>query len=184
MSGDCFIVSSAFPTIFNVMLVKYHKMYLVVTCQLMGEGMVYTITPSCCNSSLPFQESPDIFKQHPLRPPSSLCMVLVGVGASLPQWTLLVPDIPSLHICKEVGTVLLPCSSQLPGSLLFLSQSLWPPLTLWLPYSLSKILFIWSFPGSFYDACNQGYWESQYLFRKDNGHLLKVILILQTLDSL
>ena len=76
MSGDCFIVSSAFPTIFNVMLVKYHKMYLVVTCQLMGEGMVYTITPSCCNSSLPFQESPDIFKQHPPRPlPRRRCVI-------------------------------------------------------------------------------------------------------------
>ena len=79
MSGDCFIASSAFPTIFNVMLVKYHKMYLVVTCQLMGEGMVYTITPSCCNSSLPFQESPDIFKQHPPRPP---LFFVYGLGGS------------------------------------------------------------------------------------------------------
>lgn len=88
MSGDCFIASSAFPTIFNVMLVKYHKMYLVVTCQLMGEGMVYTITPSCCNSSLPFQESPDIFKQHPPAPPPLLCVW---------SWWELVPASPSGH---------------------------------------------------------------------------------------
>ena len=87
MSGDCFIVSSAFPIIFNVVLVKHHKMYLVVTCQLMGEGMVYTITPSCCNSSLPFQESPDIFKPHPT-PRPLLCVW---------TWWELVPASPSGH---------------------------------------------------------------------------------------
>lgn len=99
--------------------------------------MLCTITPSCCNSSLPFQESPNIFKPHP----SPHLFTGSGLGGSWcqpPQWILHVPDIPSLPICKEVGTVLLPCSSQLPGSLLFLSQSLWPLLTLWLPHSLSK----------------------------------------------
>lgn len=74
----CFIVLSALPIIFNLMLVKYHTMYLVVTCHFLGEGVLHTITASCCDSSLPFQESS--------APPSS-CVVLVGVDASLPQWT-------------------------------------------------------------------------------------------------
>ena len=60
------------------MLVKYHKMYLAVICHFMGWGVLCTITPSCCDASLPFQE-PSV--------PPSLCVVLVGVDASLPQWT-------------------------------------------------------------------------------------------------
>ena len=78
LSGDCFIVLSALPIIFNVMLVKHHKKSLVVTCQFMGEGRLCTITLSCCNSSLPFQESSDIFKPRP----SLHLFTVSGLGGS------------------------------------------------------------------------------------------------------
>ena len=70
-------------------------MYLVVTCHFMGEGMLCTslhlvMTPHC-----PFRS---------LMAPSSLCVALVGVGASLPQWTPQAPDLPSLLVCREAGT--------------------------------------------------------------------------------
>lgn len=116
----------------------------------------------------------------PSTPP--LCVVLVGAGASLPPWTPHVPEPPFPPVCKEAGSSWIPLpparhSSR--GLSCFLVKAPSLPFLPDSPVVYQQVPFTLNWPETFYYACDQRHWESQYLFVEKTMIIFsKIILIL------